>query len=204
MHVLPLQQNNSPGAAIAAILLVELALVAAFSIPILVGRWAMFKKAGREGWPAIVPVYKWIVTLELINRPWWWVFLVYAPFVNIVFQVLIYLDLSKAFGKSEGYAVGLFFLPFVFYPILGFSRDVRYYGPPNPPQGYPPGWFPPGGYPGYPPPGYGPPGYPPPGYPPPGYPPPGYAPPGYPPPPGYSSPQPPPPPPANPWPPADG
>ena len=155
----------------------------------------MFKKAGREGWPAIVPVYKWIVTLELINRPWWWVFLVYAPFVNIVFQVLIYLDLSKAFGKSEGYAVGLFFLPFVFYPILGFSRDVRYYGPPNPPQGYPPGWFPPGG--GYP-------GYPPPGYPPPGYPPPGYGPPGYPPPPGYSSPQPPPPPPANPWPPADG
>jgi hypothetical protein len=193
-----LQQDNVSGAFIAGVVIFYAVLILGFSIPTLAGRWALFKKAGREGWPAIIPVYKWLVTLEIINRPWWWIFFVYLPVASIVFMVLIYIDLSRAFGKSEGYAVGLLFLPFVFYPILGFSRDVRYYGPPNPP----PGWYPPGGYPGYPPPGSYPgypppgsyPGYPPPGYPPPpppgGYPPPPWA--GYPPPPPSDAPPPPP------------
>lgn len=56
----------------------------------------------------------------------------------------------KSFGKSEAFAVGLYFLSFVFFPILGFG-DARYLGPVRT-AGYPPGWYPPGGYGGYPPP----------------------------------------------------
>jgi hypothetical protein len=36
--------------------------------------------------------------------------------------------LSKSFGKSEGFTVGLLLLPIIFYPILGLS-DAQYNGP---------------------------------------------------------------------------
>jgi hypothetical protein len=36
--------------------------------------------------------------------------------------------LSKSFGKSEGFTVGLILLPFIFYPILGLG-DAQYSGP---------------------------------------------------------------------------
>jgi hypothetical protein len=41
--------------------------------------------------------------------------------------------LSKSFGKSEGFTVGLILLPIVFYPILGFG-DAKYQGPAGAPQ----------------------------------------------------------------------
>ena len=31
------------------------------------------------------------------------------------------IDLAKAFGKGTGFGVGMFFLNFIFYPILGFG-----------------------------------------------------------------------------------
>ena len=40
------------------------------------------------------------------------------------------MKLAKAFGKSGGFAVGLIFLPYVFYPILAFDGSV-YQGVPG-------------------------------------------------------------------------
>jgi len=36
--------------------------------------------------------------------------------------------LSKSFGKSEGFTIGLIIFPFIFYPILGFG-SATYLGP---------------------------------------------------------------------------
>ena len=36
--------------------------------------------------------------------------------------------LSKSFGKTEAYTVGLILLAPIFYPILAFG-DARYFGP---------------------------------------------------------------------------
>jgi hypothetical protein len=35
--------------------------------------------------------------------------------------------LAAKFGKGVGFAIGLIFLPFIFYPILGFG-DAQYSG----------------------------------------------------------------------------
>ena len=35
---------------------------------------------------------------------------------------MAYHGLSLAFGKTEGFTVGLLFLPFVFFPLLGLSH----------------------------------------------------------------------------------
>lgn len=92
------------------------------------GMWKVLEKAGKPGWAAIVPIYNIIVLLEVTGRPLWWIFMFLIPLVNIVFAVLLYIDLAKSFGQGVGFAIGLMFLSFVFYPILGFG-NYRYLGP---------------------------------------------------------------------------
>ena len=87
-----------------------------------------FTKAGQPGWAAIVPVYNLIVLLQIVGRPLWWILLMLIPLVNFVIAILVYIDLAKSFGKSTGFGIGLVFLSFIFFPILGFG-DARYIGP---------------------------------------------------------------------------
>ena len=45
---------------------------------------------------------------------------------GLVFNIKGSLQLSKYFGKSDAYGIGLAFLPFVFYPMLGFDKKAKY------------------------------------------------------------------------------
>ena len=51
----------------------------------------------------------------------WWFFLLLIPLVNIVIAILAAIGIANKFGKGGGFAVGLIFLPFIFYPILAFG-----------------------------------------------------------------------------------
>ncbi len=90
--------------------------------------WRIFVKAGKPGWAAIIPIYNYLVELEILGRPWWWLLLLFVPVVNIVIGIIIIFDLAKVFGKSTGFGFGLLFLSFIFIPILAFG-DARYLGP---------------------------------------------------------------------------
>jgi len=92
------------------------------------GLWKIFVKAGKPGWAAIIPIYNAIVLIEIIGKPTIWILWLLIPCVNIVFSIWALNLLSKSFGKSEGYTVGLIILPFVFIPLLGFG-DAKYLGP---------------------------------------------------------------------------
>lgn len=105
-------------------LIIQLAVLAFF----LWVFWKIFEKAGKPGWAAIIPIYNVIVLLEIVGRPWWWIFLFLVPLVNIVIGFLVALDLSRSFGHDVAFALGLFFLGFVFYPLLAFGPD-SYRGP---------------------------------------------------------------------------
>ena len=50
------------------------------------------------------------------------------PFVNLIFAIWMTNLMSKSFGKSEGFTIGLLLLPLIFYPILGFG-SANYIGP---------------------------------------------------------------------------
>ena len=106
------------GIGLAIVYLILLVLVIA-------GMWKMFQKAGKPGWAAIVPIYNFIVLLEIVGKPLWWIILLFIPFVNFVIIIILYIELAKSFGKGVGYAFGLLLLPFVFFPMLGFG-DARY------------------------------------------------------------------------------
>jgi hypothetical protein len=112
-----------------------LAIISAIMIPLfivglitLIGQWKVYTKAGKPGWACIIPIYNIIVLLEIVGKPIWWIFLFLIPCVNFVFIIWTINLLSKSFGKSEGFTIGLLLLGFIFYPILGFG-DAQYLGP---------------------------------------------------------------------------
>ena len=90
----------------------------------IVGAWYMFQKAGEPGWAAIIPIYNYLIGIKIAGKPWWFLLLMLIPLVNIVVYILILDGLAKSFGKGTGFTVGLFFLRFIFIPILGFGNAV--------------------------------------------------------------------------------
>lgn len=95
---------------------------------VIIGMWKMFEKAGKPGWAAIVPIYNLIVLFEIAGRPLWWFLLALIPLVNIAIGFILSMDIAKSFGKDTGFAILIFLLPYIAYPILGFG-DAEYIGP---------------------------------------------------------------------------
>lgn len=95
-------------------------------ILIIASMWALYKKANKPGWAAIVPIYNTLTLLEIIKKPWWWLFLMMIPFVGLIWSVWATNLFVKSFGKDEGFTVGVLLMPVVFYPILAFSKSTRY------------------------------------------------------------------------------
>lgn len=90
--------------------------------------WKVFVKAGKPGWAAIVPIYNFIVLIEITGKPLWWVVLFFIPIVNYVFIIWTINLVSLSFGKDVGFTLGLIFLAPIFWPILGFG-SAEYQGP---------------------------------------------------------------------------
>ena len=107
-----------------AAIIIYLAIV----VLLIVSLWKIYSKANKPGWACLIPIYNIIVLLRIIGKPWCWIFLLLIPIVNIVFAIWMTNLLSKSFGKNEGFTIGLLFLPFVFYPLLGFG-EAKYNGP---------------------------------------------------------------------------
>lgn len=96
----------------------------------IVAMWILFKKAGKPGWAAVVPFYDQYTLYEITWGNGWRFLMLLLPIYNIVLAILTYIRLAKAFGKDEGYAVGLVFLPQVFVPMLAFG-SAAYHGVPG-------------------------------------------------------------------------
>lgn len=90
----------------------------------IVAMWKIFAKAGQPGWAAIVPIYNVIVLLKVINRPWWWLLLLLIPIVDIVFLIIMAVDLGKSFGKGGAWSFFLLILlSLIGYLILAFGKS---------------------------------------------------------------------------------
>lgn len=96
-------------------------------VVLIAGYWKVYEKAGEPGWACIVPIYNIYVLLKITGKPGWWLLLMLIPLVNLVISVIVNIELAKRFGKSDGYGIGLAFLPIIFYPMLGFG-DAMYQG----------------------------------------------------------------------------
>ena len=129
---------------------VVLAIVSlALAVLAIAATWCIFKKAGTGGWKAIVPVYCDYTMYKIAwKTKYFWILLILSVVMSVcstvmesmseyalplgiailvmaivvtVIEIKCQVKLAKAFRKGGWFAVGLIFLPFIFYPILGFG-----------------------------------------------------------------------------------
>lgn len=105
------------------VVLIQLAIM----VLMIASIWKVFTKAGKPGWASIVPFYNLYVLLQITGKPGWWLILFLIPLVNIIMLFIVTFALAGCFGKGGGYALGMIFLPFIFYPMLAFG-DAQYNG----------------------------------------------------------------------------
>ena len=115
------------GAAIGFLIFIWL-IVLAISVFSIICTWKVFKKANKPGWAAIIPVYNFVVLLEITELPMWYIALLFVPGANIYALIKTYIELAKKFGKSEGFGVGLALLNPIFMAILAFNKSCIFVG----------------------------------------------------------------------------
>ena len=63
--------------------------------------WKLYVKADRKAWEAIVPIYNGIVLMQIINRPKWWVILLFIPIVNLLMFPILWIETCRSFGHNK-------------------------------------------------------------------------------------------------------
>ena len=101
---------------------VPLIIILIILLLLIISVTGVYKKAGYDGWKALVPIYGQFILTKISGLPIWYFILLFIPIANIYATVKIHIEVAKKFGKSTGFGIGLMFLPFVFYPLLLLSH----------------------------------------------------------------------------------
>ena len=130
------------GALFAGILIILIMLIVALLGVTIIAQWRLFKKAGKEGWEAIVPFYSTWVQIEISGLNWWY-FLIsvglpmlgsavpelifITTIANYYINFIIYYNLAKKTQQNEIlYGILGIFIPIVPLLILGFNKNISY------------------------------------------------------------------------------
>ena len=155
----------------------------AMGVLTIVGMWAMFEKAGENGWGSLIPYYRTYLLYKIADmKKLFWLYLVtaltstlmvfiliitffysiftmisnfetglygsagsifamlviigVASVIGLVLRIINAVNLTKTFDISGGYAVGIFFLPAIFYMIIGLSKNIHHKNGLSGTQGY--------------------------------------------------------------------
>lgn len=119
----PTATYNSNVNQLAGLGIVLAILCIAVTVITIISIMRVYKKANRNPITAWIPLYNIIVLLEICNLPTAYLFFMLIPGVNIYFTYKLSLAIAKVYNKESKFGLGLFLLPFVFYPILGFSKS---------------------------------------------------------------------------------
>ncbi len=91
------------------------------------GTWKLYVKAGRKAWEAAIPVYNGIVLMQIINRPKWWVLLLFIPIINLLMFPVVWVETIRSFGKNKMLDTWLVILTLGFYiAYINYAEDVKH------------------------------------------------------------------------------
>lgn len=135
-----------------AYLTVILIVVLALTVLMIVSTWIIFRKAGTGGWKSLIPIYcdytffkiAWkrryfflsiiLILLSVVASNYLVLLVPEIPpilfsiiplildILVVIIEIKLHVKIARAFRKRGGFAVGLIFLPFIFFPILAFGR----------------------------------------------------------------------------------
>lgn len=91
------------------------------------GTWKLYVKAGRKAWEAAIPVYNAVVLMQIINRPKWWVILLFLPIINLLMFAVIWVETIRSFGKNSTTDTVLVIVTLGFYIYyINYFTDAKY------------------------------------------------------------------------------
>jgi len=115
-------------AALMVFMAVYFFIILVVAIPVIIGMWKVFVKAGKPGWAALVPIYNTYVMVEIAQKPSWWFVMFFVPFANVIFSIMTTLEIGRLFGKDTVFNIfGLLLFPTVGWLMLGFG-SAQYQG----------------------------------------------------------------------------
>lgn len=117
-------------AGVAGTVLVLWLIALAVGILMIIAQWRIFSKAGEPGWASLIPIYNLYVLYKITWGSGIRFLLLLIPLYNIILAIQTNIRLARAFGKDDGFTVGLIFLPGIFMLILGFG-GAQYCGVPG-------------------------------------------------------------------------
>ncbi|HBK70728.1 MAG TPA: signal peptidase I, partial [Flavobacteriaceae bacterium] len=89
--------------------------------------WKLYVKAGRQAWEAAIPVYNAVVLMQIINRPKWWVILLFIPVINLFMFPVIWVETIRSFGRNSRLDTILVIITLGFYIFyVNYILDVEY------------------------------------------------------------------------------
>ena len=96
-----------------------------------IGLYGMFKKAGIEGWKALIPFYNTWYMLQKMELKKYWFFLQLIPIAGQFISLWIAIKFVEHFGRfGFWHHAATVLLPFLYFPYIGFSKNEKYAGIP--------------------------------------------------------------------------
>ena len=94
-----------------------------------IGLYGMFKKAGIDGWKAFIPFYNTWCMVQKMELKKHWFFLQFIPIAGQFITIWIAIKFVEHFGRfGFWHHAATVFVPFAYFPYLGFSKNERYAG----------------------------------------------------------------------------
>ena len=91
------------------------------------GTWKLYVKAGRKAWEAAIPIYNGIILMKIINRPKWWIILLFIPVVNLLMFPVLWIETIRTFGFHKKIDSILVILTLGFYIYyINYATDTDY------------------------------------------------------------------------------
>ena len=89
--------------------------------------WKLYVKSGKKAWQALVPVYNAIILMEIINRPKWWVILLFIPIINLLMFPILWVETIRSFGRNSNQDTILVIATLGFYIFyLSYTQQLTY------------------------------------------------------------------------------
>ena len=91
------------------------------------GTWKLYVASGHKAWQAAVPVYNAVILMKLINRPKWWVILLFIPTINLILFAVIWVETLRSFGRNKAIDTFLVLITFGLSIFsLNYSKNPKY------------------------------------------------------------------------------
>lgn len=91
------------------------------------GTWKLYRAAGESPWKALVPIYNAVILMKIINRPKWWVILLFIPTINVIMFAVLWIETARSFGKNSTKDTFLVLISLGFYLYwINYASSIHY------------------------------------------------------------------------------